>query len=45
MRRLVAEVLPRYDAAVGDPARVLALSEEHHVPDYLLADVVALLGA
>ncbi len=45
VRRLLAEVLPRYDATVGDPARVLALSEEHHVPDYLLADVVALLGA
>jgi hypothetical protein len=45
VRRLVAEVLPRYDATVGDPARVLALSDEHHVPDYLLADVTALLGA
>ncbi len=45
VRRLVAEVLPRYDAGVGDPARVLALSDEHHVPDYLLADVTALLGA
>jgi hypothetical protein len=45
VRRLVAEVLPRCDATVGDPARVLALSDAHHVPDYLLADVVALLGA
>jgi hypothetical protein len=45
VRGLVAEVLPRYDATQGDPARVLMLSEEHFVPDYLLPDVVALLGA
>ncbi len=45
VRRLVAEVLPRYDATRGDPARVLALSDEHFVPDYLLRDVTALLGA
>jgi hypothetical protein len=45
VRRLVAEVLPRFDASVGDPERVLALSDEHLVPDYLLQDVTALLGA
>jgi hypothetical protein len=45
VRRLVTEVLPRYDATVGDPKRVLALSDEHLVPDYLMRDVTALLGA
>jgi hypothetical protein len=45
VRRLVAEVLPRYDATEGDPARVLALSDQHFVPDHLLRDVTALLGA
>jgi hypothetical protein len=45
VRRLVAEVLPRYDATAGDPERALALSDEHFVPDYLLPDVTALLGA
>lgn len=45
VRRLVADVLPRYDVTVGDPERVLALSNEHLVPDYLLQDVTALLGA
>jgi hypothetical protein len=45
LQRLLAEVLPLYDASAGDPARVLALSEEHFVPDALLPDVIALLGA
>jgi UDP-N-acetyl-alpha-D-muramoyl-L-alanyl-L-glutamate epimerase len=45
VRRLVAEVLPRYDATAGDPARVLAPSDDHAVPDSLLQDVTALLGA
>jgi hypothetical protein len=45
VRRLVAEVLPRYEPTVGDPDAVLALGDEHHVPDHLLGDVVALLGA
>jgi hypothetical protein len=45
VRRLLAEVLPRYDATDGDPARVLALSDEHFVPADLLRDVTALLGA
>lgn len=45
VRRLVTEVLPRYDATVGDPARMLALSDDHLVPDALLSDVTAFLGA
>jgi UDP-N-acetyl-alpha-D-muramoyl-L-alanyl-L-glutamate epimerase len=45
VQRLIAEVLPRYDASVGDPAEVLALSDDHDVPDALLPDVAALLGA
>jgi hypothetical protein len=45
LRRLVAEVLPRFSSDVGDPEQVLALSDEHDVPDYLLRDVTALLGA
>jgi hypothetical protein len=45
VRRLLAEVLPRYDLTKGDPAQVLALSDQHFVPDYLLRDVTALLGA
>ena len=45
VRRLAAEVLPLYDATHGDPARVLALSNEHLVPEYLQRDVIALLGA
>jgi UDP-N-acetyl-alpha-D-muramoyl-L-alanyl-L-glutamate epimerase len=45
VRRLVAEVLPSYAEDVGDPERVLALSDEHAVPDGLLADVRAVLGA
>jgi hypothetical protein len=45
VRRLVAEVLPLYEASDGDPTRALALSDEHMVPQYLLGDVAALLGA
>jgi hypothetical protein len=45
VRRLVAEVLPRYPLALGDPGQVLALSEEHDVPMALMADVRAVLGA
>jgi len=45
VRRLTAEVLPRFAAHVGDPARVLALSDEHDVPAPLLGDVRAVLGA
>jgi hypothetical protein len=45
VRRLVAEVLPRYPVDAGDPDAVLALSDEHAVPAALQADVRALLGA
>jgi len=45
LARLVAEVLPLYPSEVGDPERVLALSDEHAVPAALLADVRAVLGA
>jgi hypothetical protein len=45
VRRLVQEVLPLYPPEVGDPERVLALSDEHDVPAVLLADVRAVLGA
>jgi hypothetical protein len=45
LARLVAEVLPLYPPEVGDPERVLALSDEHAVPAALLADVRAVLGA
>ncbi len=45
VRRLVAEVLPRYPPDLGDPEQVLALSEEHDVPMALMADVRAVLGA
>jgi hypothetical protein len=43
--RLAAEVLPQHPPPAGDPADVLALSEEHAVPAALLADVRAVLGA
>jgi len=45
VRRLVAEVLPQHPASAGEPAGVLALSEEHRVPAALMPDVRALLGA
>ena len=40
--RLVAEVL---DGRTADLAAVLTLSDEHNVPDELIDDVHALLGA
>jgi hypothetical protein len=43
--RLVAEVLPLHPADAGDPARVLALGDEHAVPGSMLGDVSAFLGA
>jgi hypothetical protein len=43
--RLVAEVLPLFGPAAGDPETVLALSGDHEVPDTLIADVDAVLGA
>jgi hypothetical protein len=45
VRRLAAEVLPRFPPDAGDPETVLALSDEHRVPAALLADVRAVLGA
>jgi len=45
VRRLLAEVLPRQPEGSGDPATVLALSDEHDVPESLIGDVRALLGA
>jgi hypothetical protein len=45
VRRLVAEVLPGFPPTAGDPAEVLALSDDHAVPAALLPDVRALLGA
>jgi hypothetical protein len=45
VRRLAAQVLPRFSADEGDPRRVLALSDEHSVPHALMAEVRALLGA
>jgi UDP-N-acetyl-alpha-D-muramoyl-L-alanyl-L-glutamate epimerase len=45
VRRLAAEVLPRFPAQAGDPDAVLALSDEHAVPAALLAEVRAVLGA
>ena len=45
MRRLLAEVLPRRRGDEGDPDAVLAMSEDHEVPEVLMAEVRALLGA
>jgi hypothetical protein len=45
VRRLAAEVLPRFPADAGDPDAVLALSDDHDVPAALLAGVRAVLGA
>jgi ribosomal protein S18 acetylase RimI-like enzyme len=45
VRRLVAEVLPQFAAAAGDPVRALALGEDHAVPAALMPDVRAVLGA
>jgi hypothetical protein len=45
VRRLAHEVLPRHPPTQGDPAAVLALSNEHAVPAALMTDVRAILGA
>ena len=37
LRRLIEEVLPRHGPREGDPARVLELSEDHDVPEALMA--------
>lgn len=44
VRRLVAEVLPLHPGDPGRVSRVLALSDEHHIPDALIDHVHALLG-
>jgi len=45
VRRAAAELLPRFAPGEGDPARVLALGGEHEVPEQLMAEVRAVLGA
>jgi hypothetical protein len=45
VRRLAAEVLPRNPLPAGDPDAVLALGSDHDVPDELMDQVRALLGA
>jgi UDP-N-acetyl-alpha-D-muramoyl-L-alanyl-L-glutamate epimerase len=45
VRALVSEVLESAPAGKGDPREVLALSDEHDVPEALMADVRAILGA
>ncbi len=45
VRTLVSEVLPRCAPGAGEPAAVLALSDEHCVPESLLAQARALLAA
>ena len=45
VRRLAADVLPRFAPGAGDPAAALALSEDHAVPAGLMGSVHALLGA
>src|SRR5271154_4141542 len=44
VKRLVAEVLAQQPAGAGDPGEVLALSDDHDVPEVFLADVRAVLG-
>ena len=45
VRRLAAEALPAHPPADGDLDAVLALSDDHDVPDLLMPHVRALLGA
>lgn len=45
VQRLVAEVLPRHPPGDGSLDAVLALSDEHSVPDSLMPSVRAILGA
>ena len=45
VRRLRAEVLPRFPASADDPDGVLALGGDHAVPAPLMPDVRAVLGA
>ncbi len=45
VRRLASEVLPAHPLPEGDPAVVLALSDEHDLAPGLLDDLRAVLGA
>ncbi|HEV7584747.1 MAG TPA: hypothetical protein VGO14_03105 [Solirubrobacteraceae bacterium] len=45
VRRLLADVLPRFPKTTGDPETVLALGDDHAVPAALMPDVRAVLGA
>jgi UDP-N-acetyl-alpha-D-muramoyl-L-alanyl-L-glutamate epimerase len=45
VRRLAAEVLPRFAAEDGLPAQALELSDDHNVPAKLLPSVRAFLGS
>jgi hypothetical protein len=45
VRGLVSEVLAQASPGEGDPAAVFALSDEHEVPEFLMPDLRALLGA
>jgi UDP-N-acetyl-alpha-D-muramoyl-L-alanyl-L-glutamate epimerase len=45
VRRLAEEVLPAHQLPEGDPAAVLALSDEHDLPPGLLDDLRAVLRA
>jgi hypothetical protein len=45
LRRLLGEVLPGRPPGEGDPGAVLGLSDDHEVPEVLMADVSAVLGA
>ena len=45
LRRLLGEVLPGRPPGEGDPEAVLGLSDDHEVPEVLMADVSAVLGA
>jgi hypothetical protein len=45
VRRLVSEVLPRFPSSAGRPDDVLALSDDHDVPEALLEHAHAVLGA
>jgi len=44
VKRLAAEILPRFPSAAADPESVFALSGDHLVPPELFAQVDALLG-
>ena len=45
VRGLVSEVLAHASSSEGDPTGVFELSDDHEVPQPLMADVRAILGA